>query len=72
MGNYGTTYPQMGKNEYTRKNSVTTKRWPPEVLLTLSEDAVKRLKFSLASSISCVGGLLVHQPAHVAVVTTME
>lgn len=55
MGNYGTTYPQMGKNEYTGKATSTTKEMAPRVLLTLSERMPVKafLKFSLASSISC-------------------
>ena len=41
MGNYGTTYPQMGKKKWVHKKRQhhDKKRWPPEVLLTLSEDA---------------------------------
>ena len=57
MGNYGTTYPQMGKkkNEYTRKGNITTKRdGPQKSYLHWVRMPVKAfLKFSLASSISC-------------------
>ena len=40
MGNYGTTYPQMEKKKWVHKKRQhhDKERWPPKVLLTLSED----------------------------------